>query len=88
MLVDIVHVEAREPYTLYLRFADGVAGDVDLDRLIRFDGIFAPLRSPEVFAAVRLDPDLGTIVWPNGADLDTAVLYAAVRGDRTPSAAP
>ncbi len=88
MLVDIVHVEAREPYTLHLRFGDGLAGDVDLERLIRFDGVFAPLRSPEVFAAVRLDSELGTIVWPNGADLDPAVLYAAVRGDKTPSAAP
>jgi hypothetical protein len=88
MLVDIVHVETREPYTLHLRFADGVAGDVDLERLIRFDGIFAPLRSPEVFATVRLDSELGTVVWPNGADLDPAVLYAAVRGDKTPSAHP
>jgi len=88
MLVDIVDVEARKPYTLHLRFADGVAGDVDLERLIRFDGVFAPLRTPEVFAAVRLDPELGTIVWPNGADLDPAVLYAAVRGDEAPSAAP
>jgi hypothetical protein len=87
MLVDIVHVEALEPYRLRLQFADGVGGDVDLERLIRFDGVFGPIRSPDVFAAVRLDPELGTIVWPNGADLDPAVLYAAVRGDRSPSAA-
>lgn len=85
MLVDIVHVEAREPYKLHLRFADGVAGTIDLERLIRFDGIFAPLTSPEVLAAVRLNADLGTIVWPNGADLDPAVLYAVVRGDWTTS---
>lgn len=87
MLVDIVHVEARGPYRLHLRFADGVAGDVDLERLIRFDGVFAAIRSPDVFAAVRVDPELGTIVWPNGADLDPAVLYAAVRGEKAgPSA--
>ena len=86
MLVDIVHVEALKPYMLRLRFADGVGGDVDLERLIRFDGVFGPISSPEVFAAVRLDPELGTIVWPNGADLDPAVLYAAVRGDESPSA--
>lgn len=88
MLVDIVHVEAREPYRLHLRFADGVAGEVDLEQMIRFDGVFAPIRSPEVFASVRLDSALGTIVWPNGADLDPDVLYAAVRGVGKPSAAP
>lgn len=80
MLVDFVHVEPREPYTLHLRFGDGVDGDVDLERLIRFEGVFEPLRVPEVFAAVRVNPELGTIVWPNGADLDPVVLHAAVLG--------
>ena len=88
MLVDIVHVEAREPYRLHLRFADGMAGDVDLERLIRFVGVFAPLRAHDVFAAVKVDPGLGTIVWPNGADLDPAVLYAAVRGEDQGSSTP
>ena len=88
MLVDVVHVEAREPYRLHLRFADGVEGDVDLERLIRFEGVFEPLRAPEVFAAVRVDPELGTIVWPNGADLDPVVLHAAVRGDGGSFATP
>jgi hypothetical protein len=80
MLVDVVHVEPRAPYTLHLRFADGVEGDVDLERLIRFEGVFEPIKAPEYFAAVRVDPELGTIVWPNGADLDPDVLHAALRG--------
>jgi hypothetical protein len=37
-----------------------------------------------VFAAVRVDPELGTICWPNGADLDPDVLYALVRGEPAP----
>jgi uncharacterized protein DUF2442 len=80
MLVDVVHVEARAPYVLHLRFGDGVEGDVDLERLVRFEGIFEALRAPEVFALVRVDSELGTIVWPNGADLDPVVLHAAVQG--------
>ncbi len=80
MLTDVIHVEARRPYRLHLRFQDGVEGEVDLERLIRFDGVFEPLRSPEVFSAVRVDAELGTIVWPNGADLDPVVLHEAVLG--------
>jgi hypothetical protein len=61
-----------------LRFADGLEGEVELDRLVRWEGAFEPLRDPRRFAEVRIDPDLGTIVWPGGADIDPDVLYAAV----------
>jgi len=78
MLVDVVEVEVLEPYRLRLRFDDGLTGEVDVARLVSFDGVFEPLKVPEVFAAVRVDPELGTIVWPNGADLDPVVLHDAV----------
>ena len=80
MLKDVVAVEALEPYRLRLEFEDGVAGEVDLARLVRFEGVFAPLRDPESFRAVRVAPEAGTVVWPNGADLDPDVLYAEVTG--------
>lgn len=44
------------------------------------DGVFAPLRDPAAFAQVRVHPELGTVVWPGGADLDPAVLCAALTG--------
>ena len=34
-----------------------------------------PLRDPDYFAQVRVDPEAGTIVWPNGVDLDPQVLH-------------
>ncbi len=80
MLHDVVFVESSAPYRLFLRFDDGTEGTVDVDREIEFIGVFAPLRDPAVFALVRVDPELGTVVWPSGADLDPVVLYARVTG--------
>ncbi len=50
----------------------------------QFDGVFAPLRDPTVFAQVRIHPELGTVVWPTGADLDPDVLYAELSGTPIP----
>lgn len=74
MLKDVVVIEALEPHRLRLEFEDGVAGEVDLARLVRFEGVFAPLRDPASFRAVRVEPEAGTIVRPNGADLDPNML--------------
>ena len=76
MLMDVVKVEVRGNYRLSLRFQDGTEGDVDLGPELRFEGVFAPLRDPEYFARVCVNPDLGTICWPNGADWDPLVLYS------------
>ena len=44
MLTDIVEVRPAGGYRLFVRFEDGVAGEVDLEPILRFDGVFAPLR--------------------------------------------
>ncbi|MEX2221492.1 MAG: DUF2442 domain-containing protein [Candidatus Rokuibacteriota bacterium] len=80
MLVDIVEARPLEGYRVHLRFEDGVEADLDLGDLIRFEGVFAPLRDPARFAELRLHPELGTICWPGGADLDPDVLYARATG--------
>ena len=81
MLKDVVAVQPLENHQLRLRFEDGVEGDVDIAPLIRFTGIFAPLKDKGYFDQVRVNPELGTICWPNGADLDPDVLYSAVTGE-------
>lgn len=80
MLKDIAAAEALPSHRLRLRFEDGVEGEVDVARLVRFEGVLAALADPAEFARVRVDPESGTVVWPNGADLDPDVLYAEVTG--------
>ena len=80
MLVDVVEARPLGGYRVHLRFEDGVEADLDLGELIRFDGVFAPLRDPARFAELRVHSELGTICWPDGADLDPDVLYARAIG--------
>jgi len=76
MLKDIVEARATGGHHLYIRFEDGVDGEVDLETLVEFKGVFEPLQDPAEVARVRVDPELGTICWQSGADLDPDVLYA------------
>lgn len=84
MLKDIVEVRPLDGYRLWVRFEDGVEGPVDVAEMIHFQGVFAPLRDREKFLEVRVDQEIGTICWPNGADLDPDVLYSCVTGEKIP----
>jgi hypothetical protein len=72
---DVTDVQVLGHYRLRLTFSDGLVGDVDLSHLRSRAGVFESLRDPECFAQVRLDPEIGTITWPSGADLAPEVLY-------------
>ncbi len=84
MLKDIIAVRPVSNFEIFLRFEDGVEGELDLSTFIKFDGIFESLKNPEEFAKVKVHPELGTIVWPNGADLDPDVLYSKLTGKPVP----
>jgi hypothetical protein len=84
VLKDIVAAKALGDYRLHLQFEDGVEGVLDLAAHLSFHGVFEPLADPSYFAQVRVDPELGTVAWPNGADLDPDVLYARVTGAPIP----
>jgi hypothetical protein len=76
----VVSVEQTGPYRLRLRFDDGAEGEIDVRSTTTFEGVFEPLSDPAFFSKVRVDEDAGTIVWPNGADLDPLVLHSKVTG--------
>jgi Protein of unknown function (DUF2442) len=63
---------------LRLTFADGMAGEVDFTGR-EWRGVFEPLRDPSYVARVTVDPEAGTITWPNGADMAPEPLYATAR---------
>lgn len=76
----VVDVRVIGPYRLYLVFADGIEGEVDLEHELNFTGVFAPLKDPVFFAQVRIN-DIGeTIEWPNEADIAPETLYDLVVG--------
>ena len=67
----ILHVkEARyvRDYMIWVRFNDGAEGEVDLSEELEGE-IFEPLRDLKKFKSFKVDPELDTIVWENGADL-------------------
>jgi len=74
---EIRAVEHLGGFRLRLTFADGLVSEVDLaQRLLGNLGpVFQPLTDPDFFAQVTVDHEIGTLVWPNGADLAPDALY-------------
>lgn len=83
---DIIKATPAGGYRLRLRFDDGTAGEFDIAKLISFSDVFEELKDAEKFQRVRVDNEIGTIVWPNGADLDPDVLHSHVVGKSLPVA--
>jgi hypothetical protein len=62
------------PYVLRVAFDDGTAQTIDFEPVLAGE-LFGPLRDPALFRQVRVDPEVHTLVWPNGADFDPATLH-------------
>lgn len=61
-------------YVLRVVFEDGVERTIDLEPILT-GPVFGALRDRSLFKQVRLDRDFGALEWPNGADIEPAVLY-------------
>jgi hypothetical protein len=61
-------------FTLRVEFDDGTEQVIDF-RPVLAGELFGPLRDPSLFDQVSLDPEVHTLVWPNGADFDPATLH-------------
>jgi len=74
VLPRIIKAEARGGHRLWVEFGDGSSGEIDLaDEL--WGEMFEPLKDPAEFSRLSLDSELGTVVWPNGADFAPEFLY-------------
>ncbi len=66
--------EIVSAYTLRVRFDDGAEQTIYF-RPILAGELYSPLRNLDLFNQVRIDPEVQTLVWPNGADIDPATLH-------------
>jgi hypothetical protein len=78
MIPRIIEARYVDGYTIWLRFNDGIEGEVDLKNEL-WGPIFEPLKDPERFRQFTVDPELHTIVWENGADFSPEFLHSSIR---------
>lgn len=76
-MIRVRSVSPLADYHLRVGFTDGTERDVDVERYLR-GPVFEPIRTDRgVFEAVAVDPELGAVFWPNGADIEPDVLYGS-----------
>lgn len=73
-LYDVTGYSIVGPYTLRITFDDNTSKTIDFWPMLRGE-LYGPLRDRALFERVRLDVEIGTLVWPNGADFDPATLH-------------
>jgi hypothetical protein len=78
-MVRVKSVEALSDFRVKLGFTDGTTREIDLEPYLH-GPVFEPIRNDvKVFRSVSVDDRAGTIVWPNGADIDPDVLYEGLK---------
>lgn len=77
-MLNVIEAKYVAGHTVWLKFNDGVEGEVDLAGELEGE-VFEPLLDETVFSTVRLHSEFGTIVWPNGADFAPEFLHERVK---------
>ena len=62
------------PYTLHIGFDDQSEQTINFQSVL-IGRLYGPLRDLTLFNKVQVDPEVHTLVWPNGADFDPATLH-------------
>ena len=70
----VISFEIQAPYTLQVCFDDETEQTIDFQAILEGE-LFGPLRDVSLFNQVRIDHEVHTLVWPNGADFDPATLH-------------
>lgn len=77
-MIRVTDAKLIRDFVIWVKFNDGSEGEVDLAGEL-YGPVFEPLKDPEIFAQLRVDPDVHTVVWPNGADLAPEFLHQHAR---------
>ena len=78
----IVEARTRPGYRLWVRFEDGIEGEVDLSDLVG-KGVFKRWQNETEFHKVYIDPESCTVAWPGGIDLAPDALHHDIAGVAT-----
>jgi hypothetical protein len=70
----VVSFEKVASFTLKVVFDDGTFQIIDFRPVLKGE-MYGPLKDPALFDQVQIDPEVHTLVWPNGADFDPAILH-------------
>lgn len=70
----VVSFEKVAPFTLKVLFNDETSQVIDFRPVLKGE-VYGPLQNQSLFDQVRIDPEVYTLVWPNGADFDPAMLH-------------
>lgn len=70
----VISFEVIAPYKLRITFDDSTSRIIDFQPVLVGE-LFGPLRDLELFNQVKIDPEIHTVVWPNGADFDPETLH-------------
>ena len=70
----VVDFEQVGIYTLRITFDDRKEQVIDFSSVLVGE-LFGPLRDEGMFKQVEIDPEVHTLVWPNGADFDPETLH-------------
>lgn len=70
----VMGVEIVRSYILRVTFDDGVEQVIDFGPVLK-GALYGPLQDERVFGQVAIDPEVHTLVWPNGADFDPETLH-------------
>jgi len=74
MLLHVVKARVCGHYELALTFSNGTRKRVNIAPLLH-GPVFEPLRDPDFFKKVQVDPMIGTVTWPNEVDIAPEALH-------------
>lgn len=84
MLHNVITALYKDCYQIELTFDDGARGVVDFSPYLERGGVFTRFRDIAFFRQFRVDPELGTLTWPDEIDIAPETLYAQATGSPLP----